>query len=79
MSARFGFAALVLLALVAARPAHATCGAEGCPLDIRGPEVGAARFGFELGYQFVDQNKLWDGDDEAGTQAPDEHEVEVQT
>ena len=48
------FAALACAALAfGARPAHATCGAEGCPLDIRGPEVGAARFGFELGYQFA--------------------------
>ena len=80
MSARFGLVALAFVALAfAARSAHATCGAEGCPLDIRGPEVGAARFGFELGYQFVDQDKLWDGDEEAGPQAPDEHEVEVRT
>jgi hypothetical protein len=80
MSARMRITALAfVLAACAARPAGATCGAEGCPLDIRGPEVGAARFGFELGYQFVDQDKLWDGDSEAGTQAPDEHEVEVRT
>jgi hypothetical protein len=67
------------LLLVAAGAAQATCGAEGCPLDIRGPELAGSRFGFELGYQFVDQDKLWDGDDEAGPPDDEDHEVEVET
>jgi hypothetical protein len=72
------FEAFALL-VVAAGAAQASCGAEGCPLDVRGPEVGGARYGFELGYQYVDQDKLWDGDAEAGAPADDEHEVEVET
>jgi hypothetical protein len=79
MSVRLKVLGAMVFTVLLACPAHATCGAEGCPLDIRGPEVGAARFGFELGYQFVDQDKLWDGDSEAGPQAPDEHELEVET
>jgi hypothetical protein len=72
------FAALALVAF-GARSSHASCGAEGCPLELRGPEAGGGRFGFELGYQFVDQNRLWDGNGVAGPPKLDEHEVEVQT
>ena len=67
-----------LLAL-SAGVSRASCGAEGCPLDVRGPEVAGAHYGFELGYQYVDQDKLWDGDSEAGAPTVDDHEVEVET
>jgi len=73
-----GIVALAAGALAAGR-AGASCGAEGCPLEIRGPESGAGRFGFEVGYQFVDQNRLWDGSGVAGPPDADEHEVEVRT
>jgi hypothetical protein len=79
MSPRLALLALVAFSLLAAGRAQASCGAEGCPLEIRGPESGGGRFGFELGYQFVDQNRLWDGNGVAGPPADDEHEVEVRT
>src|SRR5262249_23672681 len=51
--------ALVLGAL--ARPALANCGAEGCPFTPAGPEASLGRFALDLGYQRVEQNRIWDG------------------
>jgi len=81
LSARGWLAGLALLAASAlfAGTAQASCGAEGCPLELRGPDAAGGRFGFDLGYQFVDQNRLWDGNGVAGPADPEEHEVEVQT
>lgn len=44
-----------------ARVASANCGAEGCPLAAQGPESPGGRVSFSLGYQFVEQNRMWDG------------------
>ncbi len=81
MSTRHGFLVAVALSAACVGPsaARASCGAEGCPLEIRGPESGGGRFGLEMGYQFVDQDKLWDGSGTAGAPDPLAHEVEVET
>ena len=52
-----GFVALCLMPL----PAHASCGAEGCPLVREGLGAAASRFAFDVCYQDVTQDKLWSG------------------
>ena len=53
---------LALLAALAPVPAaRASCGAEGCPLDLRGPELLRGVVALDLNYQYVDQNQLWSG------------------
>jgi hypothetical protein len=44
--------------------AGANCGAEGCPLAPQGPEAAQGRFSFDFGYQFVEANRSWDGNQE---------------
>jgi len=62
--------ASVLLAafLVSPLAAHANCGAEGCPLVRDGFGVSPSRFAFDLRYQDVLQDKLWNGTGEASQQ-----------
>lgn len=65
--ARFAaLAALGLAALAPPRAADANCGAESCPLASRGPEASLGRFSFGVRYQFVEQDRLWDGSHEIG-------------
>lgn len=49
------------LSMLAAAPAHATCGAEGCPLVRDGFGANPSRFAFDLRYQDVTQDQLWNG------------------
>jgi hypothetical protein len=49
----------------AAAPAFANCGSEGCPLQPFGPERPHGRWTFDVGFQSVEQNKLWDGSAES--------------
>lgn len=49
----------LLLSALAAAPVHATCGAEGCPIVRAGATSG--RFTFDLRYQEVTQDRLWNG------------------
>src|SRR6185503_11019382 len=37
-------------------PAHANCGAEGCPFAPLGPEAPNGMFSFDIGYQSIDQD-----------------------
>jgi hypothetical protein len=53
-------AAALALALAPAR-AHANCGAEGCPFAPEGPEASRGRISLDLGYQYIDQDRIWDG------------------
>lgn len=57
-------AALVLLVLPA-RAAFATCGAEGCPCVRRGLADNAGRFAFDLRVLDVTQDRMWSGGHEA--------------
>ena len=57
--------AVLALALVAPAPARATCGAEGCPIVREGLGTGASRFAFDLRYQDVTQDRIWNGTGEA--------------
>jgi hypothetical protein len=64
------FCAIVSLALLAATSmapvaAHATCGAEGCPLVRRDLGEEGSRFAFDLRYQDVQQDVPWMGSHEA--------------
>src|SRR5580765_3540256 len=73
-----------LLGLVASGTARASCGAEGCPLVNRGLDGSYGRFGFDVRYQTVTQDKLWNGDheitvDEAVADAGLGHEIELFT
>ncbi len=52
---------MLALALFAPVPARATCGGEGCPLVREGLGAGASRFAFDLRYQDVTQDKVWNG------------------
>lgn len=62
MTRRWVAAALALLTALAPAPAAwASCGAEGCPLDLRGPELLRGVVALDLNYQYVDQNQLWSG------------------
>lgn len=63
--------AMVLVALACtAPPAYANCGAERCSLAPHGPEVLTGRFAFEVGWQSVEQDRLWEGTSAATTEAP---------
>ena len=44
--------------------AHATCGAEGCPFVRRGLNTESGRLSFDLRYQELTQDKLWNGTSE---------------
>ncbi len=46
--------------------ALANCGSENCPLQPFGPERMHGRWTFDLGYQSIDQDKLWNGSEETG-------------
>jgi hypothetical protein len=63
MSSRFSprslFVLTLLLGAVAASRVHASCGAEGCPLDNSLLDGGTGRLSFELSYQQVEQDRLW--------------------
>lgn len=86
--ARVRAAAAIRIALVAialgAETARATCGAEGCPIVRSGADTG--RFDFDLRYQEVTQDRLWNGSDAttlealiADTQAHGEVELYTRT
>lgn len=46
-----------VLTLAGARLANASCGAERCQLDLRGPEEVGGRFSFGVAYQFANQDQ----------------------
>ena len=74
----------LLCAFLAPAAAHATCGAEGCPFIRRGLVTGAGRFSFDLRYQDVTQDQLWNGTsettlDEVILDAEQHGEVELYT
>ena len=54
-------AVLLASALFVPARAHATCGAEGCPLVRDGFGASAKRFAFDLRFQNVTQDQLWSG------------------
>ena len=55
---------LGLAALGCPRVAGANCGAEGCPLAPQGPESTIGRYSFNVGYQYVEASRSWDGNHE---------------
>lgn len=61
---RLAFAVVLIAASLAPVAAHATCGAEGCPFVRRGLGTDGGRFAFDLRYQDVTQDRLWDGSEE---------------
>jgi len=67
---------LVLLAglVIGRSEVRASCGAEGCPLDFRGPEAVRGVLALNVNYQFVDQNQLWNGT-QPGTGTADSHGI----
>lgn len=80
---------IALAAVLVPVRAHATCGAEGCPLVRDGFGHAASRFGFDLRYQDVTQDDPWSGNkkadladliaDAAGPLNADHGEVELYT
>ena len=54
-------ALVVALATALAVPAHANCGAEGCPFAPLGPEAPRGMFSFDIGYQSINQDGQWLG------------------
>jgi hypothetical protein len=61
--------------------ALASCGAQNCVLDLRGPEESAARYSFDLAYQFIDQDQVRVGSKRGrvGEIAADHNEIETRT
>lgn len=79
---RTRFFAVALWALLVPVVANATCGAEGCPLVLNGTID--QRWSFDLRYQAITQDKLWNGSAETNFDAvaadPDHnHEIEQLT
>lgn len=54
-------AAVLALCVAPSLPAHANCGAEGCPFAPEGPEAVRGRFSFDLAYQRIVQDRQWLG------------------
>ena len=52
---------VTLLSIARPGATLANCGAEGCPLSPQGPEAALGRFSFDLGYQYIDASRSWDG------------------
>ena len=78
---RLAALATVLSTFLAADAAFASCGAQNCVLDLRGPEESAARYSFDLAYQFVDQDQVRIGTRKGtvGEVAADHNEIETRT
>jgi hypothetical protein len=81
MSFRRHLLPLLLLGLLApaARSAFASCGADGCPLDVRGPETSLRRFSFDLAWLAIDQDHVWVGSREGFVGEIPAHENEIST
>ena len=60
-SIRISSAVLFAVLWLTPPAAHANCGAEGCPLVREGLGSSPSRFAFDLRYQDVTQDKLWEG------------------
>ena len=60
-SIRISSTALFAVLWLTPLAAHANCGAEGCPLVREGLGSSPSRFAFDLRYQDVTQDKLWEG------------------
>ena len=70
----------VSLALAVTTRAGANCGAEGCPLDPRGLERTNRSWAIDVTYQYVNQDVLWDGTQEAREHEPEPgHVTELYT
>jgi hypothetical protein len=63
-SPRLAFAIALATVLLTPTASRANCGAEGCPFVRRGLGTDVGRFGFDLRYQDVTQDKLWSGSNE---------------
>jgi hypothetical protein len=55
---------VTLLSIARPGASLANCGAEGCPLSPSGPEATLGRFGLDLGYQYIDASRSWNGNHE---------------
>jgi hypothetical protein len=53
---------------LAAGDVSANCGAEGCPFAPQGPEASHGRFALDFGYQFVEQDRMWQGEHEISSE-----------
>jgi hypothetical protein len=73
-------AALIATALVALPlAAHANCGAENCPLNPQGLESAGRAWSLDIGYQYIGQDRRWDGTHETAAFAPAGHVTELLT
>jgi hypothetical protein len=72
-------AAALLLLLVSRTPAHANCGAENCPLNPQGLESSDRSWSFDLGYQYIPQDRHWNLDHEDNQPAAIGHITELYT
>ena len=81
---RLAIAIVLVCAVLVPGLALANCGAEGCPFVRHGLDTEYGRFSFDLRFQAVAQDKLWDGSseitlDEAIKGAEQHGEVELYT
>ncbi len=51
-------ALLAVLLLVPPAPLRASCGADDCPLTLKGAHGAGGRFAFDLSYQYIDQDRI---------------------
>src|SRR5690242_8313990 len=73
-----GSAAVLLLAVLRSNAA-ANCGAENCPLNPQGIENSERSWSFNLGYQYIPQDRRWNLNGEDNTPAPIGHITELYT
>lgn len=79
VSRRQVWAAALLVSVACAPVARANCGAENCPLNPQGLEGSGRAWSFDLGYQYIDQDRRWNGSHETSEAEPQGHVTELFT
>lgn len=72
-------AVLVFVLVGPAPTADASCGADMCTLDLRGPEARGARYALDLGFQYIEQDHVRIGDSPAYVGEIPAHHNEIET
>ena len=74
------FQTAILAGFAGTAAASGGCGAEGCPFEAQSNAGQSRRFSFDLAYQSIDQDKLWDGGSGASLSGlASAHSVDLET